>query len=120
MSFYQRHVVPYLVHFAMRQKQFMPLRERVIGAAGGRVLEVGIGSGLNLPLYGASVRAVVGLEPSAELLRMARDRAARARVPVELLEASAEAVPLDAGSIDTVVTTWSLCTIADAQARWRK
>lgn len=114
MSFYQRHVLPCLLHLAMQQKQLVPFRERVIGAAEGRVLEVGIGSGLNLHLYGSNVRSVIGLEPSPELLRMARDRAATAPVPVELLEASAEAVPLDAASIDTVVTTWTLCTIPDA------
>jgi ubiquinone/menaquinone biosynthesis C-methylase UbiE len=114
VSFYQRHVLPHLLDFAMRQKQMLPFRRRVIGAAEGTVLEIGIGSGLNLPLYGASVRAVIGLEPSPELLRMARTRAARASVPVELLEASAEAVPLEGAGIDTVVTTWTLCTIPDA------
>lgn len=113
MGFYQRHVLPRLLHLAMRQAVLRPFRERVIGAAEGRVLEVGMGSGLNLPLYGQAVRGVIGLEPSPELLRMARDRAATASVPVELLEASAEAVPLDTASIDTVVMTWTLCTIPD-------
>jgi ubiquinone/menaquinone biosynthesis C-methylase UbiE len=98
----------------MQQAALMPFRQRVIGAAAGRVLEVGIGSGLNLPLYGPSVRTVIGLEPSPELLRMAHQRATSAAVAVELLEASAEAVPLDDASIDTVVTTWTLCTIPDA------
>ena len=93
MSFYQRHVIPHLLHWAMRQEALVPFRRRVIGAADGRVLEIGIGSGLNLPLYGRSVRTVIGLEPSPELLRMARARAAAASVPIELLEASAEAVP---------------------------
>jgi ubiquinone/menaquinone biosynthesis C-methylase UbiE len=111
MSFYQRHVFPYLLHLAMRQKQLVPFRRRVIGAAEGRVLEIGIGSGLNLPLYGPSVRSVIGLEPSPELLRMARDRGQAAAPAIEFLEASAEAVPLDDGSVDTVVTTWTLCTI---------
>jgi ubiquinone/menaquinone biosynthesis C-methylase UbiE len=114
MSFYQRQVLPRLLHLAMRQESLRPFRERVIGAAEGRVLEVGIGSGLNLPLYGPSARSVIGLEPSPELLRMARARASAAAVPIELLEASAEAVPLDTGTIDTVVTTWTLCTIPDA------
>ena len=114
MSLYQRHVLPRLLHLTMRQKQLLPFRRRVIGAAEGRVLEVGIGSGINLPLYGPSVRTVIGLDPSPELLRMARDRAASAPVPVELLEASAEAVLLETASIDTVVTTWTLCTIPDA------
>ena len=114
MSLYQRCVLPHLVHLAMRQQALLPFRRRVIGAAEGRVLEVGIGSGLNLPLYGPRVRAVVGLEPSPELLRMARDRAVTAQIAVELIEASAETIPLDAASIDTVVTTWTLCTIPDA------
>jgi ubiquinone/menaquinone biosynthesis C-methylase UbiE len=113
MSFYQHHVLPRLLHLAMRQEALRPFRQRVIGAAEGRVLEVGIGSGLNLQLYGPAVSTVIGLEPSRELLRMAQDRATAAPVPVELLEASAEAVPLEDASIDTVVTTWTLCTIPD-------
>ena len=119
MSFYQQYVLPRLVHLAMRQEAMLPFRQRVIGAAEGRVLEIGIGSGLNLPLYGLTVRAVIGLEPSPELLLMARDRATAAPVPVDLLEASAEAVPLDDASIDTVVTTWTLCTTPMRRARWR-
>ncbi len=115
MSFYQRRVLPRLLHMAMRQEALRPFRERVTGAAEGRVLEIGVGSGLNLPLYRAKVRTVIGLEPSPELLQMAHERAATASVPIELLEASAEAVPLDSGSIDTVVTTWTLCTIPDAK-----
>jgi ubiquinone/menaquinone biosynthesis C-methylase UbiE len=114
MSFYQRHVLPYLLHLAMRQKQLVPFRRRVIGAAEGRVLEIGVGSGLNLPLYGPNVRSVVGLEPSPELMRMARERGRAASTSIEFLEASAEAIPLDGGSVDAVVTTWTLCTIPDA------
>jgi ubiquinone/menaquinone biosynthesis C-methylase UbiE len=93
----------------------MPFRQRVVGAAEGRVLEVGAGSGLNLPLYGPGVSSVLALDASSELLAMARERAAATSVPVEFLEASAEAIPIDNSSIDTVVTTWTLCTIADAQ-----
>jgi ubiquinone/menaquinone biosynthesis C-methylase UbiE len=115
MSFYQRYVLPRLTHLAMRQKQLLPFRQRIVGAAEGRVLEVGVGSGLNFPIYGASVTSVIGLEPSPELLRMARPRAMAAAIPVALLDASAEAIPLDRGSIDTVVTTWTLCTIPNAQ-----
>ena len=114
MSFYRRHVVPRLVHLAMRQKPLLPFRRRVIGAAQGRVLEIGIGSGLNLPLYGPAVRSVIGLEPSPELLRMARRRCGIS-VPVEFLDASAEAIPLDDKSVDAAVTTWTLCTIPDVR-----
>jgi ubiquinone/menaquinone biosynthesis C-methylase UbiE len=98
----------------MRQKQLLPFRQRVIGAAEGRVLEIGIGSGLNFPLYGGTVTSVIGLEPSSELLNMARPRAETAAAPITLLDASAETIPLDSGSIDTVVTTWILCTIPNA------
>jgi ubiquinone/menaquinone biosynthesis C-methylase UbiE len=114
MSFYQRHILPPLLNFAMGQKQLQPFRERVIVSAAGDVLEFGIGSGLNLPLYGSGVRSVVGVEPSAELLQMAEQRIDRVDVPVELLNASAEALPMERGSFDTVVTTWTLCTIPDA------
>jgi ubiquinone/menaquinone biosynthesis C-methylase UbiE len=114
MSFYQRYIIPHLTHLAMRQKQLLPFRQRVIGAAEGRVLEIGIGSGLNFPLYGGTVTSVIGLEPSSELLNMARPRAEAAATPITLLDGSAETIPLDSGSIDTVVTTWTLCTIPNA------
>ncbi|HEV2100130.1 MAG TPA: class I SAM-dependent methyltransferase, partial [Stellaceae bacterium] len=97
----------------MRQKLLLPFRRRVIGAAEGKVLEIGIGSGINLPLYSPPVRSVIGVEPSPELLRMARRRATAATVPVEILQASAETLPFDDCSVDTVVMTWTLCTIAD-------
>lgn len=114
MTFYRRHVLPCLLHLAMRQKQLMPFRRRVLAAAEGKVLEIGIGSGLNLPLYRPPVHSVIGLEPSSELLRMARGRATAAPVPVEIIQASAETLPFDDSSMDTVVMTWTLCTIADA------
>ena len=115
MGFYTEHVVPYLVQLAMRQRALVPYRERVISKAGGRVLEIGVGSGLNLPLYPAAVTAVVGIEPSAKLLSMAKVQTAPATRQIELLEASAEAIPLENESVDTVVTTWTLCTIPDVQ-----
>lgn len=114
MSFYQRSVIPRLTHLAMRQKQLLPFRQQVIDVAEGRVLEIGIGSGLNFPFYGGAVTSVIGLEPSSELRSMARLRAEAAAVPITLLDASAETIPLDSGTIDTVVTTWTLCTIPNA------
>jgi ubiquinone/menaquinone biosynthesis C-methylase UbiE len=114
MSFYQRYIIPRLTHLAMRQRQLLPFRQRVIGAAEGRVLEIGIGSGLNFPFYGGAVTSVIGLEPSSELLNMARPRAEAAAAPITLLDASAETIPLDSGSVDTVVTTWTLCTVPNA------
>lgn len=114
MGFYQNKIVPCLIHLSMRQQNLLPYRQRVIGAAEGRVLEIGIGSGLNLGLYGGKVGQVIGLDPSPKLLGMARDSARDASPTVELLEGSAEQVPLEDRSVDTVVTTWTLCTIPDA------
>jgi ubiquinone/menaquinone biosynthesis C-methylase UbiE len=114
MGIYSHCLLPRLIDFAMRQKHIQPYRHRVIGAAEGRVLEIGFGSGRNLPLYGAGARSVLGIEPSSELVEMARRNASLARVPVELVEGSAEALPVDDASVDTVVTTWTLCTIPDA------
>lgn len=114
MSFYHCHIVPRLTHLAMRQTYLTPFRKRVVGAAEGRVLEIGIGSGLNFPLYSGKATSVIGLEPSSKLLHMAGARTSSATIPITLLDASAEAIPLDTASIDTVVTTWTLCTIPDA------
>jgi ubiquinone/menaquinone biosynthesis C-methylase UbiE len=114
MGFYADRIVPHLVHLAMRSRRLVPRREQVIGAAEGRVLEIGIGSGLNLPFYPAHVREVVGLDPSPRLLAMARRAAAESSVPVAFIEGTAETIPLDDGSIDTAISTWTLCTIPDA------
>lgn len=113
MSFYCDRIVPYLVHVSMRQEKLAPYRRRVVSAAQGRVLEVGVGSGLNFPLYAPSVTTVIGLDPSTKLLSMASARTKQFGRTAALLEASAEAIPLDDRSIDTVVTTWTLCTIPD-------
>ena len=114
MGFYTRRLLPGLLHVAMRQPMLAPYRRRIAGAAEGRVLEVGIGSGLNLGHYGLSVTEVVGVEPSSALLDRAREAATRAPIRAELVEGSAEALPLESASFDTVVTTWMLCTIPDA------
>ena len=113
MGFYNRWVVPHLVNMSMRQDRLVPYRQRAIQSARGRVLEIGVGSGLNLPLYGEAVTHVVGLEPSQELLSMATHAAAGAKPPIGFVRGSAEAIPLKAASVDTVVTTWTLCTIPD-------
>jgi ubiquinone/menaquinone biosynthesis C-methylase UbiE len=113
MGFYNDVIVPRLCDLSMRNKHLVPYRTRVIGAAEGRVVEIGIGSGANLPLYGSSVSEIIGIEPAPKLLRMAR-RASHRAVPVNFIEASAEAIPLDQHSVDTVVTTWTLCSIPHA------
>jgi ubiquinone/menaquinone biosynthesis C-methylase UbiE len=119
MGFYQDQVVPLLTNLAMRNKHLAGYRDRVVPAATGRVLEVGIGSGLNLPRYSPYVRQVIGLEPSRKLLNMARNLG-HGSFPVDLIEGSAEEIPLDNASVDTVVTTWTLCTIPDASHALRE
>ena len=114
MSLYQRHVVPCLTHLAMQSDRLLPFRRRVAGAAEGVVLELGAGSGLNLPFYGGAVRRVLALEPAAPLRDRAQARAGSLALPVEVLAASAEALPLEDHSVDTVVTTWTLCTVPEA------
>ncbi len=115
MNFYDRFILPPLLDFAMRQSQLLAYRQAVVPAARGRVLEIGIGSGLNLPIYSGDVE-LVGLDPSEHLLAMARVRAAETRTKVDLLQASAISIPLEDAAVDAVVMTWSLCSIADPLA----
>jgi ubiquinone/menaquinone biosynthesis C-methylase UbiE len=119
MGLYREWVVPTLIDLSMRNKRLRPSRERVTGAAEGRVLDVGIGSGLNLPLYGQA-REVFGVDPSSRLLARAQDQAQQTRVPVHLLEGSAERIPLTDRSMDTVVMTWTGCSIPDIRAALRE
>jgi ubiquinone/menaquinone biosynthesis C-methylase UbiE len=116
MGFYNDIILPRLCNIAMRNKQLVPFRERVIGAAEGRVLEIGVGSGMNLPFYRSPVREVLALEPAPRLVAMARGAPRATGIPVTFLEASAEAIPLEKHSVDTVVTTWTLCSIPQATA----
>ena len=112
MSFYERHILLPLLSFAMGAKPIMRQRQKIVPAAEGRVLEIGIGAGHNLPYYDpARVTEVIGLEPSEPMRR----RAARmeARVPVSFIGLEAEEIPLPDGAVDTVVVTYTLCTIPD-------
>jgi ubiquinone/menaquinone biosynthesis C-methylase UbiE len=99
----------------MRQTQLEKYRREMVAAADGRVLEVGVGSGLNFPFYGKQVETVIGIDPSPRLLAIARRRADAAGLQAELLQGSAIAIPLADSTIDTVVMTWALCSIT---TRW--
>jgi ubiquinone/menaquinone biosynthesis C-methylase UbiE len=115
MTLYGRYILPRLIHLAMRNTVATAERARFVLLAAGTVLEVGIGSGLNLPFYGPKVERLHALDPSRELWRMARDRVAAAPFPVEFDAVSAETIPLADRSVDTVVSTWTLCTIPDPE-----
>jgi ubiquinone/menaquinone biosynthesis C-methylase UbiE len=116
MSLYSRLLLPHLLDFAMKYDELTNLREKMIPAARGVVLEVGIGSGLNLPFYTSAVTKLYALEPSAELLTKARMRSSRAPFPIEWLNTAAELIHLPDSSVDTVVVTWSLCSMKDPAA----
>jgi ubiquinone/menaquinone biosynthesis C-methylase UbiE len=113
LGIYQRLIVPRLINAAMRNRRLLPLRERQVAQAHGRVLEIGIGSGLNLPFYRRDIEAVIGIDPSLKLLTMARRHTAWLHFPVKLLHGPAEALPLEDHSIDSVVITWTLCSVAE-------
>jgi ubiquinone/menaquinone biosynthesis C-methylase UbiE len=110
MGLYQDYAVPILTHLAMSNRDLVGYRRRATSGARGRVLEIGIGSGLNLALYGDEVTSVHGIDPSPGLLKRASRRGGSGSV---LVQGSAEQLPFESGTFDTVVTTWTLCTIPD-------
>ncbi len=120
MGFYNDHVLPHVISLSMRSRELLPYRKRVLAHAQGRVLEIGIGPGLNLSHYSARTEEIVGLEPAVGLVAMAQRSARRCKLPVTLITGSAEAIPVDSHSFDTVITTWTLCSIGDAVAGLRE
>ena len=115
MGIYDRYLLPRLIDRACSMRLIGKQRALLVPAAEGRVLEVGAGSGLNFPFYDRErVEVLWALEPSEELRRMASAAGSAARLPVIFLDASAEEIPLDSSSVDTVLMTYTLCTIPDA------
>jgi ubiquinone/menaquinone biosynthesis C-methylase UbiE len=113
MGFYTKYLLPKAVHFVCGTKRIMKQRKKVVSLAEGRVLEVGIGSGLNLPFYDpAKVERVWGLDPSVELWALAEKTAAQVEFNVEFINGDAETIPLDDRSADNVLVTYTLCTVA--------
>lgn len=112
-TWYDTLVLPYLLDFACGLAPIARQRRKVIPRASGRVLEIGIGTGLNLAYYDrAKVKSLVGIDPAVEMHSLARRRSAQHGVPVELLQLSAEQLPVSSRSVDCVVCTYSLCSIA--------
>ena len=117
MGLYARHIEPRLVSCLCGMKVISEQRQKVTPLAGGRVLEVGFGSGLNLPHYDAEkIDHLWALEPSETMRSLAAKRMAAAPFPIELLDLPGEEIPLDDDSADTVVITYTMCTIPDAAA----
>ena len=114
MGLYAKFVLPRLIELAMKNPEAARLRAAWIHQARGRVLEVGVGSGLNLPFYSPEVERIYAVDPSIELQRIALTRAPKS-IPIDFLTQSAESpLPIAGASIDTAVVTWSLCSIPDA------
>lgn len=118
---YDRHVLPYLIDIACGLAPVQRQRARVVPLASGRVLEIGIGTGLNLPHYVRErVQQIVGLDPEQAMHRLARRRLAQTGLPVELVALSAERIPFADASFDTVLVTYALCTIPAPVAALRE
>lgn len=116
-NWYERHILPVALDMACGMPMLSRMRALVVPQAQGRVLEVGIGTGLNMRHYDKSrVRHITGLDPALQLHPLARQRIAQAGLPVELIGLSAEKIPLPDASFDTVLITYTLCTIPDALA----
>ncbi len=114
MGIYQKYLLPRIVNFTCGLKPTMKQRENIVPLAEGRVLEIGIGSGLNLPFYTPGrVKHLWGLDPSQEMWALAQKKLGILDFDVEFIEAPAEDIPLDDGSADTVLITYTLCTIPD-------
>lgn len=114
MGFYDKHILPRFINCACGTKPIMKQREKVVPLATGTVLEVGIGTGLNLPYYDErKVDRLIGLDPSEKSWELAGKRAAHLDFDVEFIGLPGEEIPLDDASVDTVLVTYALCTIPD-------
>jgi ubiquinone/menaquinone biosynthesis C-methylase UbiE len=122
MELYENRILPTIINLACSSPEIMKLRQRVVPLCEGTVLEVGAGSGINFPLYDPSrVDRVLALEPSAGMRRKARGKNAdQAQVPIEWLELPGELIPLTDQSVDTILLTFTLCSIADYQTALRQ
>lgn len=117
MSLYARFVFPPILNLVMKDRRLRERREQLVPRAHGAVLEIGVGSGLNLPYYDTSrVRRLCAVDPSAELLALARKHARRLKRDVELVRQSAERLPFPSASFDSALLTWTLCSIPDPLA----
>lgn len=113
MGVYGRWLLPRITDWSMRNAMVLAERKRVVPMASGTVLEVGAGSGLNLPFYGCGVEKLYALEPSAEMWKLAKGRMVGVRFPVEFVPSPAERIPLADKAVDTVVSTFTLCSVAE-------
>jgi ubiquinone/menaquinone biosynthesis C-methylase UbiE len=120
MGLYARHLFPYLMDWTMGSRKFQEQRQEALKPLYGEVLEIGFGTGLNLPHYPATVAKLVALEPACMLPSAVTKRMAAAPVPVELVRGSAERLPFEDRCFDCVLSTWTLCTIPEVVTALRE
>ena len=113
MGCYGERVLPHIVNFVCGLKAVDPLRQRVCDGLEGEVLEIGFGSGLNVPFYPAAVTRVAAVEPSDVGWKLAGKRLSAARVPVERSGLDGQSLPFEDNSLDSALSTWTMCTIPD-------
>ncbi|PFX05598.1 Ubiquinone/menaquinone biosynthesis C-methyltransferase UbiE [Nocardia farcinica] len=113
MGWYGDHVVPRMVNCACGMRVNEPYRARVCAGLRGRAVEIGFGSGLNVPFYPDTVASVTAVEPADLGWRLAAPRVARARVPIERAGLDGSALPFPDNSFDSALSTWTMCTIPD-------
>ncbi len=118
---YDRHILPHLIEYACGMGEIMKSRSKVVPHAEGRVLEIGIGTGLNLSFYDAGkVTSVTGVDPAAEMHHRARRRAAKVTIPVETIALELGEIQAESKSFDSIVCTFTLCTIPDVAAAFKE
>jgi ubiquinone/menaquinone biosynthesis C-methylase UbiE len=113
MGVYGDHVLPRIINVACGMKMNDPLRERVCGGLEGEVVEIGFGSGLNVPFYPAGVSRVAAVEPADIGWKLAHKRVAETQVPVERSGLDGQSLPFADDSFDSALSTWTMCTIPD-------
>jgi ubiquinone/menaquinone biosynthesis C-methylase UbiE len=113
VGFYEKQVVPRFTDLVMRRRELAPIRARVVASLGGDVLEVGFGSGLNVPYYPPAVTRVRAVDPATIGRKLAARRVSASSVPVEYTDLDGQTLSLESASVDHVLTTWTLCTIPD-------
>ena len=115
MGFYDKHILPRVINWSCGTRPVQKQRQKVVPLAEGAVLEIGIGTGLNLPYYEPEkIERVIGLDPAEQMLSYAKRKSASVPFPVEYLALEGEQIPLQPDSVDTVLVTYTLCTIPDA------
>lgn len=112
MNFYKKYILPRFLNYEMKKESFIKDRQEAVEQVSGVVLEIGFGSGLNLPYY-KNITKLYGLDPSLELFKLAKERIEKVAFPFEYINVGAERIPLTDNSIDTVISTWNFCSISD-------